>query len=116
MTEQAPNTRSRFLALELATSTAASCLSLLRGLRGDLADQVSRAVSSVALNLAEGSGRFGRDRTHHFRIAYGSAMEASTGLAILKQTGALNAANAQRILDNLDRIRAMTWRAMNPRK
>ena len=116
MTEQAPDTRSRFLALDLATSTAASCLSLLRGQHGDLADQVSRAVSSVALNLAEGSGRFGRDRTHHFRIAYGSAMEASTGLAILKQTGALNAADAQRILDGLDRIRAMTWRAMNTRK
>ena len=116
MTEPAPNTRSRFLALELATSTAASCLSLLRGLRGDLADQVSRAVSSVALNLAEGSGRFGRDRIHHFRIAYGSAMEASTGLAILKQMGALNADEAHRILEDLDRIRAMTWRAMNTRK
>ena len=115
MTKQEPITRPRFLALDLATSTAADCLTLLRGLHGDLAEQVSRAVSSVALNLAEGSGRFGRDRIHHFRIAYGSAMEASTGLEILKHTGALNANQVQRVLEDLDRIRAMTWRAMNPR-
>ena len=38
----------------------------------DLADQILRAASSVALNLGEGSKREGRDRGYHYRIAAGS--------------------------------------------
>ena len=65
-------------------------LTLTRQLRGvvpviqradrDLASQLSRAVSSVALNLSEGRCRAGRDRTHGYRIAAGSADEARTAL------------------------------------
>ncbi len=40
-----------------------------------IADQVIRSASSVPANLAEGAGRSGRDRMHHFRVAYGSAKE-----------------------------------------
>ena len=40
-----------------------------------LADQVIRSASSVPANLAEGRGRTGRDRLHHWRIAFGSARE-----------------------------------------
>ena len=46
-------------------------------------------VSSVALNLAEGTGRFGRDRLHHYRIAYGSCQEAKTTVEILVLSGNL---------------------------
>ena len=35
-----------------------------------LADQVIRSASSVPANLSEGHGRSGRDRMHHWRIAY----------------------------------------------
>ncbi len=38
-----------------------------------IADQVIRSASSVPANLSEGHGRTGRDRMHHWRIAYASA-------------------------------------------
>ena len=55
-----------------------------------LADQVIRSASSVPANLAEGQGRNGRDRTHHWRIAYASAKEMDCHLRLLCVTGALH--------------------------
>ena len=48
----------------------------------DLARQIRRAASSIALNLAEGNGRIGKDRLHCFRIARGSALEVQAGLRL----------------------------------
>ena len=48
------------LALQLAGSIPASMR--------NLADQLIRSASSVPANLAEGAGRMGRDRKHHWRI------------------------------------------------
>ncbi len=47
-----------------------------------LADQLRRAASSVSLNLSDGSRRVGRDRTHLWRIAAGSADDAVTALRV----------------------------------
>ena len=79
-----------------------------------VADQLIRAASSVALNLAEGNGRHGRDRTHHWRIAYGSALETSTALQILVAAGCIRTEQAAEAEAMLDRVRAMTWRLMHP--
>ena len=37
----------------------------------NLADQVVRAATSISLNVAEGSGRSGKDRLHCYRVARG---------------------------------------------
>ena len=75
-----------------------------------LADQVIRSASSVPANLAEGAGRTGRDRTYHWRVAYGSALEVGSHLELLTRVGAVKAARAQEVLDTFDRVRALTWR------
>jgi len=70
----------RFDALEKATTAAGIAISLVMRVPAPLkpiADQVIRSASSVPANIAEGSGRSGRDRVHYWRIAYGSAKAAA---------------------------------------
>ncbi len=79
-----------------------------------IADQLIRSASSVPANLAEGHGRFGRDRQHHWRIAYASAKEVDSHLRLLAAAGAVNPTGADRALQSFDQVRAMTWRLLNP--
>jgi four helix bundle protein len=79
-----------------------------------IADQLIRSASSVPANLAEGHGRFGRDRQHHWRIAYASANEVDSHLRLLAAAGAVNGVVAERALQSFDQVRAMTWRLLNP--
>jgi four helix bundle protein len=81
-----------------------------------LADQVIRSASSVAANLAEGHGRTGRDRAHHWRIAYGSAKEVDTHLQLLILARAVDGRRARLAVGLFDQVRAMTWRLLNPRR
>ena len=48
----------------------------------DLACQLRRAASSVALNIAEGSGSFGGVRRARYRTALGSARETLSCLQV----------------------------------
>ena len=77
-----------------------------------LCDQMIRAATSVPLNLAEGSGRRGKDRRYHFSVAYGSAQEAGSALELLASAGMVPAEQVQEMLELLDRVKAMTWRLM----
>jgi four helix bundle protein len=80
----------RFHAYDLA-------LDIIRGLRAPLATirrhdaalarQGTNAATSVLLNLAEGNGRDGGDRLHHFRIALGSLREVGAVLDIAAAHG-----------------------------
>ena len=79
-----------------------------------IADQLIRSASSVPANLAEGHGRTGRDRQHHWRIAYASAKEADSHLRLLLAAGAVNRIGAEKALGTIDQVRAMTWRLLNP--
>ena len=80
-----------------------------------IADQVIRSASSVPANLSEGHGRTRRDRIHHWRIAYASAKEIDCHLRLLAQAGAIDKGRANTALELFDRVRAMTWRLINPR-
>lgn len=81
-----------------------------------LADQALRAATSVPANLAEGHGRFGRDRVNHWRIAYGSAKEVDVFLHLLSTAGAIDHKQADIALGLFDQVRAMTWRLIHPKK
>ena len=74
-----------------------------------LSDQALRAATSVPLNIAEARGRNGKDRSYHFRIAYGSAREAEVALALLlaARTGRSEPLTMARAL--FDEVRAMLW-------
>ena len=80
-----------------------------------IADQVIRSASSVPANLAEGHGRFGRDRLHHWRIAYASAKEVDTHLRLLIGAGAINNTRATTAIRLFDEVCAMTWRLLHPK-
>ena len=108
-----------FDAHDLARDAAVLILRLVRGAPPavrTLTDQTVRAVTSVPLNLAEGAGRRGRDRAHHWRIAYGSALEAGSALELLTAGGFVDARRARRVMAMLDEVRAMTWRLLHPRR
>ena len=80
-----------------------------------IADQVIRSAASVPANLAEGHGRSGRDRMHHWRIAFASAKEVDSHLKLLAYAGAINQTVAGDAMIAFDQVRAMTWRLLNPR-
>ena len=81
----------------VALQAAGTAIALAGGVPAklrSLADQLIRSAGSVPANLAEGHGRFGRDRLHHYRIAYGSAKEVDVHLRILATAGAVDQSKA----------------------
>jgi four helix bundle protein len=51
---------------------------------GEVKDQLDRASTSIALNIAEGNGKYApKDRCRFFDIAHGSALECAAGLDVL---------------------------------
>ena len=111
---QQPGLIAHHKALEAAGIAIALVLRVPAPLKS-LADQVIRSASSVPANLAEGHGRFGRDRLHHWRIAYGSAKEVDTHLRLLSGSGAIDADRTDSALQLFDEVRAITWRLLHPK-
>lgn len=57
---------------------------------GDVKDQLDRASTSIALNIAEGNGKYSvKDRCRFFDTAHGSALECAAGLDVLVAKGKL---------------------------
>jgi four helix bundle protein len=88
-------------------------LDVIRSMRGalaaidkrdaDLARQLRRAASSVVLNIAEGSGSFGRVRTVRYRTALGSARETLACLQTAEAFGYLEPVSSK-LLEGMNRI------------
>jgi four helix bundle protein len=82
----------------------------LRQRRKSLADEVSRAAESIALNVSEARLRAGLDRADLFRRAAGSASELTTAMRIAQARGYITPAEFAAVDATLDRVRAMLWR------
>ena len=112
-TRHHPFAAPKFVALELA-------LELIRSLRGlqaqirrhdsNLANQLVKAASSVAANVAEGNRRTGKDRLHLFRIAAGSADETRTHLRVAEAWGYITRPQTTASLDLADRQLAILYK------
>ena len=119
VTMHRPKQQTNFDALTKATKAAGIAISLAMRVPAPLktiADQIIRSASSVPANLAEGAGRSGRDRIHHWRIAYGSAKEVDTHLRLLIDASAVKETHAGPSLKLFDDVRAMTWRLLHPHR
>ena len=71
---------------------------------------MKKAAASIALNLREGRRRVGKDRTHLWRVAAGSADEVQAALLVAEAFGYVDQASLKRPLELADRVLAMLWR------
>ena len=72
----------------------------------DLARQLRRAATSVALNCCEGSGSHGGTRRERYRNALGSARETGACPDAAMALGYIEGVDAS-LLDRLDHVRAV---------
>ncbi len=75
----------------------------------DLADQLRRSVSSIALNLGEGVRRTGRDKKRAYRIAAAEAQEAKANLEVALAWGWLDEREVAAVRALADRIGRVTY-------
>ena len=74
----------------------------------DLADQIHRAATSTALNLAEGQRVSAGNQRKHYEIAHGSANEVRAALQVAAAWGYIE--NVASVRSTLDRLLALLWR------
>jgi len=102
-------------ALELYRSLVGP-LAKLRMTDPKLAGDARRAARSIVENVGEGNGRFGRDRPHHFSIAYGSGRELRTQLAMSEIDGGLTASELEQPRQLLERELGLLWGLIGHRR
>ncbi len=72
---------------------------------GEVKDQLDRASASIALNIAEGNGKYSpKDRCRFFDVAHGSALECAAGLDILVAKGKVTTDQIVRGKERLQKV------------
>lgn len=107
-----------FVALEVSFGLIAALRGIMPTIRKhdrDLADQIQRAASSVALNIAEGQRSMKGNRLKHYSIANGSANEVKAGLFVAKGWGWIDdSVETGEALAVLDRLLGLLWGLTRP--
>jgi len=106
-------TGSSFQVFEVAVRTVEVVRPLVervKALDRDLADQIRRAMSSVALNVSEGNCSVGGNRRLRFSTAAGSNAEVRAALRVAVAWGYVRACDVAPAEALLDRIAAMLYR------
>lgn len=76
--------------------------------RGHLADQLTRASTSIVLNIAEGAGKYsGPDKRRYFLSAMGSTTECAAIFDILQRLKLVEPEEHRDAKTMLDRVAAM---------
>jgi four helix bundle protein len=100
-------------AVDLAEKTTKSSANFPRGYYF-LADQLNRAVVSIATNIAEGNGRFTKaDRKNFFTIARGSAQECIPLIELAKRHGFIDDKTSLEFRKELETIAKMVSGLIN---
>ena len=105
-------------ALELTLAVIPSTRVLVATIRladRHLADQLRRAVTSIALNLGEADGNRDGNRRMRLQTAHGSANEAKVALRVAVAWGYVAQGDVDEILAVIDRVGAMTWSRLQAR-
>ncbi len=75
----------------------------------NLADQIRRAATSVALNIAEGDASIGGNRRVRFASARASSREVRSALAVAVAWGYVNESACEELDAMFDRVSAMLY-------
>ena len=81
----------------------------------DLRDQLERAATSIALNLAEANGRTGQDRLNRFGYALGSAKELRAAVQSCADLGFVDERSVETLLATIEREIRLLYGLRHPK-